>query len=62
LTEFPFSDPLLVQSEVGLVSITGTPETPSKVGLSIHLGSGRKALRRAGSSPTFKPAPRMRQV
>jgi itaconate CoA-transferase len=26
---------LLVQSEVGLVSITGTPETPSKVGLSI---------------------------
>jgi itaconate CoA-transferase len=26
---------LLVQSEVGLVSITGTPDTPSKVGLSI---------------------------
>jgi itaconate CoA-transferase len=26
---------LLVQSEVGLVSITGTPETPSKVGISI---------------------------
>jgi len=26
---------LLVQSEAGLVSITGTPETPSKVGLSI---------------------------
>ena len=26
---------LLVQSEVGLVSITGTPETPSKAGLSI---------------------------
>ncbi|MEO8259770.1 MAG: CaiB/BaiF CoA-transferase family protein [Acidobacteriota bacterium] len=26
---------LLVQSEVGLVSITGTPETPSKVGVSI---------------------------
>ena len=26
---------LLVQGEVGLVSITGTPETPSKVGLSI---------------------------
>ncbi len=26
---------LLVQSETGLVSITGTPETPSKVGLSI---------------------------
>jgi itaconate CoA-transferase len=26
---------LLVQAEVGLVSITGTPETPSKVGLSI---------------------------
>jgi len=26
---------LLIQSEVGLVSITGTPETPSKVGLSI---------------------------
>src|SRR2546429_794049 len=26
---------LLVQSEVGLVSITGTAETPSKVGLSI---------------------------
>jgi itaconate CoA-transferase len=26
---------LLVQSEAGLVSITGTPETPSKVGISI---------------------------
>ena len=26
---------LLVQSEVGLVSITGTPDTPSKVGISI---------------------------
>ncbi|MDE3153770.1 MAG: CoA transferase [Acidobacteriota bacterium] len=26
---------LLIQSEVGLVSITGTPETPSKVGISI---------------------------
>jgi itaconate CoA-transferase len=26
---------LLVQSEVGLVSITGTPETPSKVGISV---------------------------
>ncbi len=26
---------LLVQSEVGLISITGTPETPSKVGISI---------------------------
>src|SRR5262245_33296497 len=26
---------LLVQSEAGLVSITGTPDTPSKVGLSI---------------------------
>lgn len=26
---------LLVQSEVGLISITGTPETPSKVGVSI---------------------------
>src|SRR4029077_6268372 len=26
---------LLVQSEVGLLSITGTPETPSKVGVSI---------------------------
>jgi crotonobetainyl-CoA:carnitine CoA-transferase CaiB-like acyl-CoA transferase len=24
-----------MQSEVGLVSITGTPDTPSKVGLSI---------------------------
>uniref|UniRef100_UPI003979C689 CoA transferase n=1 Tax=Salmonella sp. SAL4446 TaxID=3159901 RepID=UPI003979C689 len=26
---------LLIQSEVGLVSITGTPDTPSKVGVSI---------------------------
>jgi itaconate CoA-transferase len=38
-TSGPYSDKkaydLLVQSEVGLVSITGTEETPSKVGLSI---------------------------
>ena len=35
---------LLVQSEVGLVSITGTPETPSKVGLSIaDIASGMYA-------------------
>jgi len=38
-TSGPYADKkaydLLVQSEVGLVSITGTPETPSKVGISI---------------------------
>ena len=37
---------LLVQSEVGLVSITGTPETPSKVGLSIaDIAGGMYAYR-----------------
>jgi itaconate CoA-transferase len=38
-TTGPYADKkaydLLVQSEVGLVSITGTPETPSKVGISV---------------------------
>lgn len=36
---------LLVQSEAGLVSITGTPETPSKVGVSIaDIAAGMYAL------------------
>jgi itaconate CoA-transferase len=36
---------LLVQSEAGLVSITGTPETPSKVGISIaDIAAGMYAL------------------
>jgi itaconate CoA-transferase len=36
---------LLVQSETGVVSITGTPETPSKVGLSIaDISAGMYAL------------------
>jgi len=38
-TSGPYADKkaydLLVQGEVGLVSITGTPETPSKVGISV---------------------------
>jgi itaconate CoA-transferase len=38
-TDGPYADrkayDLLVQSEVGLISITGTPESPSKVGISV---------------------------